>query len=86
MKTHKVQQLKDRTKRMDRAAKNAVEWLELNPNPHYTHSVLNVFRTWNQEQERFWADVFNNLRQQETINAMKEEHQKEGAVDEPETV
>ena len=72
MKPHEIKQLNDRIKIMDRSAKQAVRWLERNPNSHYTHSVLNVFRAWNKEQEQFWGDVFNNLRQQETINEMKE--------------
>ena len=73
MKSHEIKQLNDHVKVMDRSAKQAVEWIQRNPNVNYTHSVLNVFRTWNREQEQFWADVFNKLRQQETVNAIKEE-------------
>ena len=79
MTPHEVKQLNDRVKIMNRSAKQAISWIEHNPNSHYTHSVLNVFRTWNKEQEQFWADVFNNLRQQETINQMKEEQNKADA-------
>ena len=73
MKHHEINQLNDHVKVMDRSAKQAIEWIQRNPNSNYTHSVLNVFRTWNREQEQFWADVFNKIRQQETINAIKEE-------------